>query len=114
MFSDVDIERLPKVAEAAIKSALAEPAIWIPIHLRCELCKTDSVRAAVCCADCKRRFCRKHADVSCNDQKFLSVHYHRDKLIHRNTNYAFCGIKLELVGNMLIYSFALNKSMFLL
>ena len=114
MFSDVDIERLPKVAEAAIKSALAEPAIWIPIHLRCELCKTDSVRAAVCCADCKRRFCRKHADVSCNDQKFLSVHLHHDKLIHRNTNYAFCGIKLELVGNMLIYSFALNKSMFLL
>ena len=71
MFSDVDIEILPKVAEGAVKSALAEPAIWIPIHLRCELCKTDTVRAAVCCADCKRRFCRKHADVSSNGHEFL-------------------------------------------
>ena len=72
MFSDVDIETLPKVAEAAVKSALAEPAIWIPIHLRCELCKTDSVRAAVCCADCKRIFCRKHADVSSNGHEFCT------------------------------------------
>jgi hypothetical protein len=64
IFKDIDIRSLPGVTEAAVKSALAKPVTWIPVELKCELCKTDSVRSVVCCADCKRKFCRKHADVS--------------------------------------------------
>ena len=66
VFGEINILALPLVSEDLVKSALAEPAPWIPLHLRCEMCTDDSVRAAVCCTDCNRRLCHKHADVSEN------------------------------------------------
>ena len=61
-FTNIDITALPVTPADEVRAALDEVQLP-PIDMRCGRCKEQVVKAVVCCADCKKKFCHQHAEV---------------------------------------------------
>ena len=59
-FRDIDILSLPRTPQSYIDDAVENK----PEGLPCDLCREDENDAVVCCTDCKKRLCHKHAQVN--------------------------------------------------
>lgn len=61
-FTNIDITALPVTPADVVRAALDEVQLP-PIDMRCGRSKEQVVKAVVCCADCKKKFCHQHAEV---------------------------------------------------
>ena len=59
-YRDIDILSLPRTPQSYIDNAVETK----PEGLPCDLCREDENDAVVCCTDCKKRLCHKHAQVN--------------------------------------------------
>ena len=61
-FTNIDITALPVTPADVVRAALDEVQLP-PIDMRCGRSREQVVKAVVCCADCKKKFCHQHGEV---------------------------------------------------
>ena len=85
VFKYLDIAALPSVSDELVRVVLADTEVGVPSEtMRCIRCTDVPVKAVVCCADCKKRFCHQHSEVCATkiwDQSAQEIHFHDDEQI---------------------------------
>ena len=79
VFKYLDIGKLPTASKELVRVALADTEVGVPSEtMRCIICTDVPVKAVVCCADCKKRFCNQHSEVCAIkwDQLEQNIHFH--------------------------------------